>query len=65
LAAWSAARSAVESAARAAVESAAESAVDNALAPTVATLQASACELVREMCAVGRTPTPHAGGTDA
>jgi hypothetical protein len=40
-----------------------------AIAPTVAMLQVSACDLVREMCAVGRAAetqtTPHAGGTDA
>jgi hypothetical protein len=49
-AAYSAARLAADSAAY----SAARSAAREALAPTVATLQASAVELVRAMCAVGR-----------
>ena len=69
-AAWSAAWSAAESAAGSAAESAEESAAGFAaryaarsaaehgtdLAPTVAMLQASAQDLVRRMCAVGRSP---------
>ena len=53
-AAWSAAESAAWSAVRSAAWSVARSAAEDALAPTVTTLQASACDLVRAMCAVGR-----------
>jgi len=53
-AALSAARSAARSAALSAAESAAWSAAWSALDPVVATLQASAVELVKAMCAVGR-----------
>jgi hypothetical protein len=49
-AAWSAAGSAARSAARSAAESAAWSAVK----PTAETLQVSAQELIRELCAMGR-----------
>jgi len=70
-AAWAAARDAALAAARAAAGSAAGSAAwdaalaaaraaaRDALAPTVATLQASACDLVRAMCAVGREAASH------
>jgi len=72
-AARSAARLAADSAARSAADSAAYSAADSAalsaalsatysaLAPTVTTLQASAQDLVRAMCAVGRV-TADGGG---
>jgi hypothetical protein len=55
-AAWSAVRSAAWSA----VRSAAAHGTD--LAPTVAMLQASAQDLVRRMCAVGRSPEEASGG---
>ena len=64
-AARAAARDAARAAAWDAAWDAARAAAGDAIAPTVETLQASACDLVREMCAVGRAPTPHAGGTDA
>jgi hypothetical protein len=54
-AAESAARSAAWSAARSAAESAAESAAVERFAPTVATLQASAFELLDRMIEVGKT----------
>lgn len=61
-AAWAAARDAARDTARDAARgaagdaarAAARAAAWDALAPTVATLQASACDLVRAMCAVGR-----------
>ena len=57
----SVAQSAAWSAAKSAAWSAAKSAAGDVLAPTVATLQASACELVRAMCAVGRTTEQEMG----
>ena len=48
-------------AARAAAWAAARAAARAALSPTVATLQASACDLVRAMCAVGRTDEQEMG----
>ena len=53
-AAWDAARVAASVAARAAARAAASVAASAAPAPTVTTLQASAQDLVRRMCAVGR-----------
>jgi hypothetical protein len=53
-AAWVAARAVARAAAWAAARDAAGAAAGDALAPTVTTLQASAQDLVRRMCAVGR-----------
>ena len=59
-AAWTATRNAAGAAAWAAARAAAMNTARDALAPTVATLQASAQELVRRMCAVGRTAKENA-----
>jgi hypothetical protein len=58
-AAWAAARAAASDAARAAASDAARAAAKEKLAPVVAELQASAQQLVRDMCAVtkGRAET--------
>ncbi len=53
-AAWDAAGAAARAAAWDAAGDAAWVAAGDAIAPTVAMLQAAACDLVREMCAVGR-----------
>ena len=62
-AAWDATAAAARDAAAAAASDAAwdatAAAAGVALAPTVATLQASACDLVRAMCAVGRGAASH------
>ena len=55
-AAWAAARDAARDAAWVAGSVAARAVAGDALAPTVTTLQASAQDLVRRMCAVGRSP---------
>ena len=61
-AAYTAAYNAADNATRSAAYNAARSAAESDLAPTVAALQASAQDLVRRMCAVGRATT---GGTNA
>ena len=58
-AAWAAAGVAAGVATWAASRAATTAAAGVALAPTVATLQASACDLVRAMCAVGRGAASH------
>ena len=57
-AAWDAAGTAAGAAARDAARDAAGAAARDALQPTVTTLQASAQQLVRDMCAVGRDALP-------